>query len=65
LNITKSNASVTISWPLFAQDFLLEQSPVGASFTWSNAPYAFATNAAGITATAPIIASGSLFRLRK
>jgi hypothetical protein len=65
LSITKSNANVIVSWPLFAQDFLLEQSPVGPSLTWNSSPYAFATNATGIVVTAPIIAGGNLFRLRK
>ncbi len=66
MNITPTNSSVTVFWPLFAQDFLLEQSPADtAPMTWSNAPYALVTNATGIVATVPVIASSSLFRLRK
>ena len=65
LNITRPNAGVTVSWPLFAQDFLLEQSPPAPLFIWSNAPYALVTNATGVAATVPTSAGGSLFRLWK
>jgi hypothetical protein len=70
LNAThpSGTGSVTISWPLFAQDFSLQQSSSVASLTaWSNAPLTLATNAAGITAAATVAADagGGFFRLRK
>src|SRR5208282_500554 len=64
LNITPSTGSVTVSWPLFAQDFLLEQSGASLAF-WSNAPCVLVTNATGIAATVPTTTSNTLFRLRK
>jgi hypothetical protein len=62
------SGSVSISWPLFAQDFLLQQSPVGTArsfLVWSNAPVSLATNAAGVVASAPLAGGGGFFRLRK
>ncbi len=64
LNVTPSTGSVTLSWPLFAQDFVLEQS--GALLTtWSNASSVLVSNATGIATTVPMIAGGNFFRLRK
>ncbi len=68
LNVTPSTGSgnMTISWPLFAQDFLLQQASVGAAqMVWSNAPCALVTNSIGIAAAAPMATGGGLFRLRK
>jgi hypothetical protein len=68
LNATPSagNGSVTVSWPLFASDFLLQQCPVGTSLTaWSNAPVTLMTNATSVAATTPMLGSGSFFRLGK
>jgi hypothetical protein len=56
--------SATISWPLFAQDFVLQQTAPGTPpLAWSNAAPALATNAAGITAAVPFMATSALFRL--
>jgi hypothetical protein len=67
LNALPSMGSVTISWPLFAQDFSLQQTGAGGSLTtWSNAAWSLATNATGIVAVVPVLAgAGSLFRLGK
>jgi hypothetical protein len=57
-------SNVTISWPLFAQDFVLQQSALGSpALAWNNAATALVTNATGIAAAAPITATGSLYRL--
>ena len=40
--------SIAISWPLFAQDFQLQQSATLTPAIWSNAAYAFVTNATGV-----------------
>jgi hypothetical protein len=64
LGIAPQPGSVTTSWPLFAQDFQLEQSPLVTPLTWTQGAYAFVTNATGILATLPI-GDSSLFRLRK
>jgi hypothetical protein len=58
--------SITLSWPLFAQDFLLEQSAPGALPTaWTNAATALMTNTTGMAAAAPVMAAGGFFRLRR
>jgi hypothetical protein len=55
---------VSISWPLFAQDFELQQAPAGTPpLTWSNAVAALVTNAGGVAAALPPITAGALFRL--
>ena len=64
LNITPSNGNAIVLWPLFAQDFRLEQSALGSP-TWSNAPYANVTNATGVGVSVPLIVGGVLFRLKK
>jgi hypothetical protein len=56
--------SIAIAWPLFAQDFQLQQSLTLAPASWSNAAYAFVTNATGILATIPV-STNAVFRLRK
>ncbi len=64
LSITASNGSATVSWPLFAQDFRLEQSVPNSAAAWSNAPYAYVTNGTGIALNVSG-AANSLFRLKK
>jgi hypothetical protein len=64
LNVTPATGSATISWPLFAQSFQLEQA--GALLAaWSNAPIASITNATGVAASVPILISNHFFRLRE
>lgn len=59
-------AGVTISWPLFAQDFLLQQSQLsGLPLRWISAQTTQTTNAANIVASTPTAAGASLFRLGK
>lgn len=68
LNVASASGSggVTVSWPLFAQDFLVQQSAVGGlPLTWSNSPITLTTNATGIAATTPVAMGASLFRLGK
>lgn len=64
LGIAPGAGSVTISWPLFAQDFRLEQSGLAFPAAWSNAQFALTTNATSVASSAPANAYG-LFRLRK
>lgn len=63
LSIARSGASVVVAWPLFAQDFQLYQSDLSTPLTWSLTGYAYATNAAGISASLPATGQG-LFRLK-
>jgi hypothetical protein len=66
LNALPAAGSVTVSWPLYAQDYLLQAAPAVAPTTaWSNAPYVLVTNLTGIVTTAPITRSGGFFRLQK
>jgi hypothetical protein len=65
LSITSSTRNLVISWPLFAQDFLLDQSALDSPTTWSNAPNVYVTNATSLEVSLATSASGSLFRLRK
>ncbi|HEX4263584.1 MAG TPA: hypothetical protein VH597_04530 [Verrucomicrobiae bacterium] len=64
MSIAPGTGSVTASWPLFAQDFQLQQSPLTTLSTWSNALYPQVTNATAVLAIVPINAD-SLFRLKK
>jgi hypothetical protein len=65
LSIAPAAGNAIVSWPLFAQDFRLEQSALGSSTTWSNAPYANITNVTGVEVSVATSAGGNLFRLRK
>ena len=64
LNATPGAGIVTFSWPLFAQDFQLQQSAVLTPPNWTNATYATVTNVTGILATIPASAN-AVFRLMK
>ncbi len=64
LSAVPGTGSLVISWPMFAQDFQLEQSATLTSLGWNTATYALVTNASGIVATIPISAD-AVFRLRK
>ena len=63
LSATVESGAVTTAWPLFAQDYQLQQTALGP-WAWSDAAFSSATNATGVLATVPIEAGG-LFRLRK
>jgi hypothetical protein len=64
LSISPGVGNATTTWPLFAQDFQLQQSPLVTPAVWSTLALTLTTNATGILATVPIGAD-SLFRLRK
>ncbi len=64
LDVTPSAGSIVVSWPLFAQDFVLQRSDVSLT-TWNTAPGVLVTNAAGINTTMPAVAGAGFFRLRE
>jgi hypothetical protein len=64
LSISPGIGNATVGWPLFAQNFQLQQSPLVTSFAWSNTALTLTTNATGVLATLPI-GVNSLFRLKK
>jgi hypothetical protein len=68
LNVTPGTGSVTISWPLFAQDYSLQQTTAGGAMPqWSGAAWSLVTNGTGVVASVSVGMSvgGSLFRLGK
>jgi hypothetical protein len=65
LTIQKSSPNAQISWPLFAQDFQLFQSPLTAPFTWRFSTAALSTNADGVAVSVPASAGNNIFRLQK
>ncbi len=65
VGVTNNGASITVSWPLFAGDFQLFQSPTPNSGVWTAAGFPLSTNAIAIAASAPISGAGGFFRLKK
>jgi hypothetical protein len=64
LGVSRSVSNLVLSWPLFAQDFQLEQSDFNPPASWNPAPEVYFTNATGIYSTSSI-ATRLFFRLRK
>jgi hypothetical protein len=64
LKVVPGAGGLTFSWPLFGQDFQLQQSASLTVPNWSNPPYAAVTNATGVMATISFGAN-AVFRLRK
>src|SRR5205085_761668 len=65
LGIAPSGANAVLSWPLFAQDFQLEQSPALPAPAWTPVAYSSSTDAMAISLSAPATASKNFFRLRR
>jgi hypothetical protein len=65
LNIQRSGTNALLSWPLFAQDFKLDQSALLSTTGWSAAAYSYSTNATAVSLSAPANAPKSFFRLRR
>ena len=65
LNIKRSGTNALLSWPLFAQDFLLLQSTQLLATGWTTAPYSYSTDLTAVSLSAPVTTSKSFFRLRK
>jgi hypothetical protein len=65
LGIGPAGSNAVLSWPLFAQDFGLYQSPFILPASWTLTPYAYLTNSAGVCAIASASPSNAFFRLQK
>ncbi len=65
LGITPSGTNTVLSWPLFAQDFQLEQSALVSGSAWTPPPYSYTTDATAISLSAPATLSKNFFRLRR
>lgn len=64
LNIARSNALVTITWPVSAPGFVLDQS-LTTTGVWSRVNFPYATNVSGISVSVPAPAGNRFYRLRK
>jgi hypothetical protein len=65
LSIAPSAGNVAVSWPLFAQDFQLHQSPLANPAVWTQTLSPSTTNASNISASVAVGPGGNLFRLKK
>jgi hypothetical protein len=65
MGVTRTNASVLLSWPLFAQDFQLEQSTALPTISWTSSSYSFATDFTAVSASIPATPTPRFFHLRK
>lgn len=63
-NIAPRSTNALLSWPLFAQNFQLAQSPFLIPAAWNPAAVLYSTNASNVTATIPITSSSEFFRLQ-
>jgi hypothetical protein len=69
LNITRSDSNVTLSWPLAAADFMLDQASAlefpPASTIWSEIPAPYQNDGTVNSFTVPLSATNTFYRLRK
>jgi hypothetical protein len=65
LNIARSGSTAQVSWPLFAQDFLLQQADLAGSSGWTFSSAAYLTNASAVLVMAPATAGQKWFRLQR
>jgi hypothetical protein len=67
LSIIRSGNIASISWPLPATDFVLDQTTTltGGPAPWSQVPFPYITNASTISITLPAGTGNSYYRLRK
>jgi hypothetical protein len=65
LNIKRSGTNAALSWPLFAQDFQVEQSTQLSATGWTAAQYSYSTDATVVSVSSPANGAKGFFRLRK
>jgi hypothetical protein len=65
LAIALSGGNAVLSWPLFAQDYQLEQSDFSAPVTWTASPLIIVTNGTGLTSAVTPSAGQSFYRLQQ
>ena len=65
LVITSLGGNATVSWPLFAQDFVWEHGDVTAPNGWTTVPGPYSTNSSSIFGSVIPPVNGEFFRLRK
>jgi hypothetical protein len=65
LSIALAGTNVLLSWPLFAQDYQLEQSDFTFPFVWFTSSMTADTNGTGLSLNVPVNTSQGFFRLRQ
>ena len=65
LEIASSGSTTLVSWPLFAQDFLLYTSRVITPWTWTLSNATYNTNLTGVSAAVSSGAGATFFRLKR
>jgi hypothetical protein len=65
MSITANASDLSISWPLFAQDFQIDQSSLAEPPMWTPASLTLTTNAANVAAIIPIGSTRRFYRLRQ
>ena len=66
LSIAGNGFNTVLSWPLFAQDFMVQQSDLsGAPASWSFIPQTYSTNADGVMVAVPTANPKRFFRLQR
>jgi len=65
LNIAPSAGNIILSWPLFAQDFQLVQSPLLVPPAWKSGVFILTTNPANVATVIPATSVRSFFQLQQ
>jgi hypothetical protein len=65
LSIVPGSGNVTLLWPLFAEDFQLEQSSLAIPVVWTPASADLTTNPANVAAIIPTTPASGFFRLQQ
>jgi len=65
LSIAFAGANAQVSWPLFAQDFLLQQTDLAGSLSWIFSAGPYLTNASSVFVMTPTAVGQKLFRLQR
>ncbi len=65
MNITASPGILSVSWPLFAQDFQIDQSSLSNPPTWTPASLTLTTNTDNVATIIPVDSASHFYRLRE
>jgi hypothetical protein len=63
LSITLAGANALLAWPLFAQDYVLQQKDPSSLPSWTLTAGSYSTNASSVTVMIPATVGQELFRL--
>jgi hypothetical protein len=65
LTIAMAGANAQVSWPLFAQDYVLQQKDLSGLSTWTITAGTYITNASSVAVITPATVGQGLFRLQR